>query len=260
MPATAILPARPQGILIDLAGVLHTGDAAIPRSLAALHQLRAAGLPMRFLTNTTRSPRTTIMHKLAAMGFDVQESEIITAARATLQHVHALGLHPHFLIHPDLAEEMGPSATEPDAVVLGDAGPYFTFEAMNQVFRLLMRGLPLIAMARNRFFQEPDGLTIDMGAYVSALEYAAGVKAEIVGKPATAYFAAALADMGVAAENAIMIGDDVRDDVQGAQNAGIAGILVRTGKYRPQDEHDPQARPAMIVDDFAAAVRTILGQ
>jgi len=55
-----------------------------------------------------------------------------------------------------------------------------------------------------------------------------------------------------------MIGDDLRDDVQGAQVCGIPGILVRTGKYRPADETAPGERPALIVNDFPAAVEAIL--
>ncbi len=33
-----------------------------------------------------------------------------------------------------------------------------------------------------------------------------------------------------------MVGDDVRVDVLGAQAAGVAGCLVRTGKYVEGDE------------------------
>ena len=38
------------------------------------------------------------------------------------------------------------------------------------------------------------------------------------------------------AHECVMVGDDLRDDVEGALNAGISGFLVRTGKYRPEDE------------------------
>ena len=76
---------------------------------------------------------------------------------------------------------------------------HFTFAALNQAFRLVMAGCPLIAMARNRYFQEPDGLTMDLGAFVAALEYASGRPAEIVGKPASPFFLGALAELGVPA-------------------------------------------------------------
>lgn len=251
---------RPKALLIDLAGVLHVGEAAIPGAVEALAQLRATGMPMRFLTNTTRTPRAVLVQKLSAMGFTLAENEVFTAVHATRSYLARHGLRPHLLIHPGIAAEMGPSAAEPDCVVLGDAAEGFSFAAMNQAFRLLMAGKPLIAMARNRYFQDADGLMLDMGAYVCALEYAAGVQAEILGKPAPAFFEAALADLGVGASEALMIGDDLRDDIGGAQACGIPAWLVRTGKFRAQDEADPLIRPARVVDDFAAAAALLLAQ
>jgi HAD superfamily hydrolase (TIGR01458 family) len=123
-----------------------------------------------------------------------------------------------------------------------------------------MGGLPLIAMAKNRYYMEGDGLSLDMGAYVVGLEYCAGTKAEIVGKPARPFFETALADLGVAPQDAVLIGDDLVDDIAGAQSAGIPGILVRTGKFRSTDECHPEIRPAHIGDDFSAAVDLLLAQ
>lgn len=249
----------PKAVLVDLAGVLHVGDAPIPGAVAALQRLRDSGLPIRFLTNTTRTPCSTIVVRLQAMGFPIAEHEVLTAAMAARNVVKRRNLRPHYLVHPDIADEMGSSHEDPNAVVLGDAGPCFTFDSLNAAFRVLMRGMPLIAMAKNRYFMEADGLTLDMGAFVSALEFSAGVRAEVLGKPARAYFETALLDMGVLAQDAVMIGDDLRDDIGGAQDAGIAGVLVRTGKYRPGDEQDATVTPARVVDDFAAAVDLVLG-
>jgi HAD superfamily hydrolase (TIGR01458 family) len=252
------LPGKPRAVLIDLAGVLYVGDQAIPGAVDALARLRAAGLPLRFLTNTTRSPRQAIVDRLQRLGFDIPAKEINTAVHATRQVVEQRGLRPHYLIHPDIAAEMGASHSNPDAVVLGDAGPHFTFDKLNTAFRLLMKGLPLIAMARNRYFQEPGGLTLDLGAFVAALEYGAGVTAEIVGKPAAPFFLGPLAELGVEPGDAVLIGDDLKDDIGGAQAVGIPGILVRTGKFRPGDEADPDVQPALVVDDFSAAVAVLV--
>jgi HAD superfamily hydrolase (TIGR01458 family) len=251
-------PTSPRAILIDLAGVLHVGDNAIPGAVEAMRRLRASGLPLRFLTNTTRSPRAAIVDLLARAGLDIAPDEIQTAVHAARQFVAARWRAPFYLVHPDIADEVGPSSAAPDVVVLGDAGPYFSFERMNAAFRLLMRGLPLVAMAKNRYFKEADGLTLDMGAYVAALEYATGVQATVVGKPAAPFFLGALAELGVAPHEAVLIGDDLHDDIGGAQAAGIAGILVRTGKFRAGDDAHTEIRPALVADDFAAAVDVIL--
>lgn len=259
MSKTLTLPARPKGVLIDVAGVLHNGNTPVPGAQAALMSLREAGLQVRFLTNTTSCKRATIVHKLHRMGFDVGEDEVFTAVHATRRYVESHRLHPFWLVHPAVEAELPPMSREPDAVVLGDAGPYFSFGSMNAAFRHLMRGVPLIAMARNRYFQEGDGPTIDMGAFVAALEFAAGVQATVVGKPSASFFQGALNDMGVSAADAVMIGDDIVDDVQGGQLAGVAGILVRTGKYRHGDESAAGQPPVLVADHFVAAVQAVLG-
>ncbi|MBT9523186.1 MAG: TIGR01458 family HAD-type hydrolase [Dechloromonas sp.] len=249
----------PKAVLIDLAGVLHTGDDALPGAVRALDRLRASGLPLRFLTNTTRTPSTILFAKLQRMGFTLAASEIQTAALAARTLVRSRGLRPLWLIHPDIAAEMGENDPEPNVVVLGDMGTHFTYPILNHAFRLLMEGLPLMAMARNRYFMEPDGLSLDMGAFVAGLEYSAGITAEITGKPAPAFFNAALAELGIAPAQAVLIGDDLSDDIGGAQAAGIPGILVRTGKFRAGDDAHPDIRPAAIYDDFTAVVDALLG-
>ncbi len=254
------LPRRPKAVLIDLAGVLHVGDEPIPGAVSALRQLQRSGIALRYLTNTTRTPRVAIVSKLRKMGFELDGDTVFTAPMAAIEYLRSHGLAPHWLVHPDIAAELGPSAREPTAVVLGDAAHFFTFEALNTAFRLLMGGLPLIAMAKNRYFKEPDGLTLDMGAFVAGLEFSARITATIVGKPAPAYFNGALSLIGVKAGDAVMIGDDLADDIGGAQAVGIAGILVRTGKFRPQDEHDKQITPAVVVDDFAEAIGVLMGR
>lgn len=253
------LPTAPRALLIDLAGVLYNDDEPIPGAVEALATLRATGLPIRFLTNTTRRPRHRIVANLRQMGFVINVEEIQTAVLATRLLVEQRGLHPHYLVHPDIAEEIGHSHAEPDAVVVGDAGPHFTFAALNVAFRLLMQGLPFIVMARNRYFKEKDGLTLDMGAFVAALEFSTGRQAEVVGKPAVPFFRTALDELGIRPEEAVLIGDDLTDDIGGAQAAGIVGILVRTGKFRPGDDSHPGIRPGLVVNNFPEGVRDVLG-
>lgn len=253
------LTISPKAVLIDLAGVLHTGDDALPGAVRALERLRTSGLPLRFLTNTTRTPSSVLLSKLQRMGFTLTASELQTAALAARTLVRSRGLRPLWLVHPDIAGEMGESDPDPDIVVLGDMGAHFTYPILNQAFRLLMQGLPLMAMARNRYFMEPDGLSLDMGAFVAGLEYSAGVRAEITGKPAPAFFHAALSELGISPAEAVLIGDDLADDIGGAQAAGIPGILVRTGKFRAGDDAHPEIRPAAVYDDFAAVVDGLIG-
>ena len=133
-------------------------------------------------------------------------------------------------------------------MILGDVGKRFDSELLNHAFRLIMDGAELVALQHNRYWRRADGLALDVGAYAAALEYATRREAVVVGKPAEAFFQAAVVDMGL--ENAVMVGDDVEADVGGAMAAGLPGILVRTGKYR-QDALPPEVTPTAIVDSIA---------
>lgn len=252
---------RFDNVLIDLAGVLYVGGTAVAGAAEALERLCTSGLGICFLTNTTRRTRTTLVRHLAELGFEIGEDEVFTAARAARRRVEAEGLRPYPLIHPDLAPEFADlTGGEPDAVVIGDAGEDFTYANLNRAFRVLMNAdTPrLIAMGDNRYFADGDELSLDMGPFAHALAYAAGIEPEVVGKPAVPFFEAALQQLGAEAGEAVMIGDDVLGDVGGAQNAGIAGILVRTGKYRPDDETRYDIRPDHVADDFPGAVDWLL--
>ena len=48
-----------------------------------------------------------------------------------------------------------------------------------------------------------------------------------------------------------MVGDDVESDVGGALRAGLAGVLVRTGKYRPEAVAASGVEPTATVDSIA---------
>ena len=202
------------------------------------------------------------MQQLLSIGFAVTENEVITGALAARRILQRRGLRPHLLVHPQLLPEFDGIAThQPNAVVVGDAAEGFSYAAMNAAMRVLLDepGTPLIAIARNRYFRAADGLCLDAGPYVAALEYAAGVRAELTGKPAPAIFRAALDDLETRPDQAAMIGDDIESDILGAQAIGLRGILVRTGKYRPSDEAGEKPRADVVVDDFYAAAMDLIG-
>jgi HAD superfamily hydrolase (TIGR01458 family) len=254
-----VMPQPIEGVLIDIAGVLYVGNEPVPGAAEAVHRLKASGLAIRYLTNTTRSTRQQLIAKLHGLGIDIDASSLFTAPIATLHYVLRHHLRPYLLIHPALEDEFaGVDVAEPNAVVVGDAGDVFNYRTLNRAFRILMDDGVLIAMGNNRFFREPDGLSLDMGPFVEALHFASGVEPTIVGKPSASFFQQALDEMGIAASRVVMIGDDLANDVGGAQANGIRGILVRTGKYRPADELDETTKPYRVVNNIAEAAEEIL--
>jgi HAD superfamily hydrolase (TIGR01458 family) len=252
-----------RGVLLDLAGVIYDGDHALPGAIDAVARLHQAGLPLRFVTNTTRSTKRTLIERLTRLGLDIAESELFTPGQAARDWLAAHDCSPLLVVHPNLAQEFeGLPEREKHAVVVGDAGNAFDYFHLNRAFRALIDGAELIALAKNRTFKDEDGkLSLDAGAFVTALEYASGKTATVLGKPSPDFFAAALASMDWPLEDAVMVGDDAEADVAGALRAGLAqALLVRTGKYREGDEIRFDPPPTATVADLAAAADWILAQ
>lgn len=248
-----------RGVLLDLSGVLYVGEETVPGAVEALEKLRDAHVPIRFVTNVTRKPFARILESLSALGFDISDDELLTAPRAARRYLEAHGLQPYFLVHPALEEEFADLVGEThDAVLLGDAGSGFTYESLNRAFRLLMEDAPLLAMGNNRYFRERDALSLDIGPFVAALEYASDKRAVILGKPSADFFQVAVDALGCEAEKTVMVGDDALADVDGALAAGLQGILVKTGKYRDGDEGRITHPGAVLETDITTAVEHIL--
>jgi HAD superfamily hydrolase (TIGR01458 family) len=244
-----------RALLLDLDGVLYVEDEPVPGAREAVAELRDRGLALRFVTNTTARPRRLILERLERLGFALDPSELSTPAALAVRRCRERGHRRVALVmnedvKEDFAEleEVGAGA---EAVVIGDLGTDFGYGVLNLAFRQLMDGAELIALQKNRFWMTPDGLSLDVGPFVAALEYAARRDALVVGKPAREFFAAILAGIPAEPGAAAMVGDDVESDIGGALGAGLAGVLVRTGKYREDALEASGVEPTAVVDSIA---------
>ncbi|MFI6934883.1 HAD-IIA family hydrolase [Streptomyces sp. NPDC050287] len=250
-----------RAVLIDIDGVLTVSWRPLPGAVEALREIRDAGLMVALVTNTTSRTRASIAANLDDAGFPVAAEDILTAPAVTAAYLaeHWPGARCALLNSGDIREDLGdvtvvdPADTDAavDVVVVGGAGPEFGYAALDGAFRHLQRGARLVAMHRNLYWRTEDGLRLDAGAFLAGLEQAARVEAEVTGKPSPAFFAAALAHLGVGAQDALMIGDDIESDVLAAQRAGVTGVLVKTGKYLPETHEAASGTPDHVLDSFA---------
>ena len=250
-----------KAILFDLDGVLYQDGSVLAGAVEALDWVRREGIDHLFLTNTSSRPRTSIREDLARMGIQVAVEEILTppvAARDWLleQGVSSVALFIPKATRGEFAELNilpAEAQTSAGAVVLGDLGEGWDFATLNRAFRLLM-GEPqphLIALGMTRYWRAADGLRLDTAPFVVALQHATGIEPVVLGKPARPFFAAALGALGTESAETLMIGDDIRGDIGGAQSAGIRGLLVRTGKFHPRDLQG-EIQPDGVIDSIAS--------
>jgi HAD superfamily hydrolase (TIGR01458 family) len=245
-------------LLFDMDGVIYNAETLIPGAPEALAWVCARGIPHLFVTNTTSRGRDVLAEKLARFGIPAAPEDILTpcvAAREYMQGPGAAALFVPRKSHGEFAGlEILPEHLETGArwVVVGDLGEQWSFRTLNRAFRLLHSSpdAELIALGMTRYWQAHDGLSLDTAPFVAALECATGRKPVVMGKPAAAFFHAAAKRLGAPPEEILMVGDDVQVDVGGAQQAGLKGALVKTGKYRPGDEAGT-VRPDFVLDSLA---------
>jgi HAD superfamily hydrolase (TIGR01458 family) len=245
-------------ILLDVDGVLHVSGEPIPGAVDAVKRLRAADHRIRFVTNSTTMSRRQLGERLRSMGFAIGDDELQTTGRVAARVL--AGKRVLALTMPGLLEDLeglqliGMNA---DAVLVGGAdeseepGRIYSYLNLNRAFLELVAGADLYCLHRNRWWQTADGPRLDAGAFVSGLEYAAGIEATILGKPSPQYFATALEAIDADPELTWMVGDDLEDDIAGAQAAGMRTVLVRTGKFRPDDLDHTRVTPDGILSSIA---------
>ena len=246
----------PGGVLFDLDGVIYEGNGLIPGSIEILNKLQTAGIPFRFITNTTRMTKNHLVEFLGEMGFHVAPESIFSAPQVALEYCKLKGYKNISLVVPDPEMELDFSSFQlvdinPDAIVLGDMGQLFTFELLNRLFNEAINGSPIVAMHKNRYWRSTHGLTMDLGAFVAALEHASGRSAAIMGKPDPNMFQLAIRSWNVPTNSVLVIGDDIEGDIGGAKNAGMKSVLVKTGKFREDALARSNIRPDHIIESVA---------
>jgi len=247
--------AKLEGLLIDLDGVLYVEDRVLPGAVDAMRVLRQRSYPLRFLTNTTMRSRFALVEKLRGLGIHAEREEVFSTSVVATHWLKEQGISRIYLLLPRAAQEdfaeFRITDDHPEAVVVGDLGADYTFDVLNHAFRLIRGGARLVALQKNRFWQRKDGLALDVGPFVAALEYATEQEASVIGKPSPAYFETALNDLRLPAGRVAMVGDDIHTDIAGGHAAGLKTILVKTGKYRAEDVGKAPCQPDWTLDSVA---------
>ena len=288
-PISADLRARlagVRGLVLDLDGVLVLKAAVLAGAAEALAALDGRDFPYVIGTNMSLASRATLARELNRGGLPIPAERIVSAASATASLARRrVGTQPLYVMGSADAltefaglrllshdEAAGQEATAA-AVIVGDAGDEFTPRNIQSAFRLLRGGAKFVAMHKNRWWITPDGVLLDSGSYVAALEYATERRALVTGKPSRAFFGEAVRMLNAAGGHGAvsghgpgghgavgghaagghgavsghgassrlspgevaMVGDDLWNDIRGAQKAGLRGVFVMSGKHGEAD-------------------------
>jgi phospholysine phosphohistidine inorganic pyrophosphate phosphatase len=248
-----------RAILFDLDGVVYNAEEPLEGAAGTISWAQSRGIPHLFVTNTSSRGRRALVEKLQRFGIRTDTSRILTPLSAAAQWLKNQAAEPVALfVKPEAFEEFGGLECLPDNaetgaryIVVGDLSETWDFAGLNRAFRLLHSdpGSRLVALGMTRYWHAADGLRLDVAPFIAALECATGRKAVVFGKPEASFYRAAAEQLQLPAEEIVMIGDGIDTDVAGAQNAGMKGVLVRTGKFHPSDL-EGLIRPDAVLDSI----------
>lgn len=245
-------------VLLDLDGTVYVGSQPVPGAVAAVRRLRAGGIAVRFVSNSDLLTPEALRHRLAGMGIQVAEGEILTPVVLAGELFGGLpGAAVLAVTSPAIRELLGRFLVKPGQapthVLLSDPSWGATYADLDAAFRALRGGAELVATQTARYAIRDDGEHLDTGGFVVLLEHAAGVTARVLGKPSPAFYQLALEAAGTKPTRAVMVGDDLRSDVAGAKAVGLRAVLVRTGKGGgPPPPEAERAEPDAIIDSLAS--------
>lgn len=251
-----------QCVLIDINGTLIWNNKPLPGTIEAVTMLRRSKLRLRFVTNSATESCQSIYNRLKGMGFKIYLEEIYSSISSVKEMIAIQNLKPMLLLPAETIQDMGAVSYEesdkPNAVIIGNKPSMFQYDKINEAFHCLIKGATLFGLFSNKYSVMDNELTLGSGCYLTGLEYSAGCKAELLGKPNTRFFLSALGTINP--KRAIMIGDDAEDDIIGALNAGMQAYLVRTGKYKKNDEFKIALSPTKMFDNFVEAATSIFNE
>jgi len=254
-----------KGILADIDGTLYFKGSAISGTIEAVEELRKKGIKLLFFTNTdSKSPRT-VFNTLNEYGFSIKEREIFTPIIALKEFLTECPDKKIYLVTTEEVKEefqkfrQIKSSEVPDFVIIGDFHDNWDVNRLNIAFKYVIKHkAKLLGMQGNKYYLDRNGEpVIDTGSFVWMIANAANVTPKIFGKPSKEYFVQALKRLDLLAKDTVVIGDDIESDIEGALNANIRGILVRTGKGQFFNPLESDIHPNMVINSFSSILELL---
>lgn len=247
--------------ILDLDGVVWRGGDPVPGSAEAVARLRDEGQRLLFVTNNSSQPVAEVIEKLAGMDIDADEDEIATSALAAAEMLEP-GTTALICAGPGVDEALerrgveGVRDGEADAVIVG-FHKEFDFDRLTSAYQAVVGGARLIGTNDDPTYPTPEGAIPGGGSLLAAVAVAAGVEAEVAGKPHQPMADLIRSRLGDEVDGAVLVGDRPSTDGKMAALLDVKFALVMTG-VTDEDEVPDDPPPAHVADDLQSLVSELL--
>jgi len=246
-----------KGFLIDMDGVIYSGNDLIPGADTFISELQKRKIPFLFMTNNSQRTAMDTVIKVEKMGIYIKEENVYNSAMATawfLSFIKPKGT-AYVLGEGGLIsslENVGYKLVNQNAdyVVLGE-GINFTMDMVNNAVEMILAGARFIATNLDPSPRKTGWNNLGIKAVVAMIEEATGVCAFSVGKPSPVMMRASRIKLGLTAEETIIIGDTLATDILGGIQLGYKTILPLSGVTKLEDLSKSVLKPSLIVETCA---------
>ena len=230
-----------KGLIIDIEGTIIQNGTEIQGSFDFLRKLRDKKIPFILITNTVSKSTNEMAISLTNEGFDISSEYILNPINSMNYFLEKSKSNSYFFVGPPIIQSqlaIPPDPNKkPEYVILCDFEYIpLNYELFNKIFTHLINGAELLATSYSDYYLSKEGYKLDTGSFTKMFEIVSHQKALITGKPSNLLYEAALNQMGFEKNDVIAIGDDVLTDIKGAKDFGLFSVLVKTGKYKKDDE------------------------
>jgi len=238
-------------VLSDLDGVVYRGDAPVPGAVDRFRRWQHAGIPYCFVTNNAEKAPDAFADKIRGLGIACEAEQVVTSGDVALDYVrshYAPGSGVYVIGTPSFKHRVAEAGFElietGAAAVLVALDRTFNYAMMTTALRNVLVGAHLIGTNPDLIRPLADGFEPGAGAITQSIAAASGVTPIFMGKPDPTIIHAAMARLGVAPDQVIMIGDKLDTDILAGQRAGVTSIFMETGV--PIDSRSP-VKPEFIL-------------
>lgn len=223
------------GILLDWDGCAAVGNRPTREALAFIERHAAK---LAIVSNNSTLLTEDIAGILSDAGVTFPSGRIFLAGVEGLSYAaRVMGGRTLVLASPRmkaLAHRLGVTMVRADAdvvVLLRDT--HFSYAKLERVVRSLMRGARLVVANPDMTHPGHNGSVVpETGALLAAIGACVDlsrIDMQFIGKPSAFLFESACAALNIPPASAVMIGDNIETDIEGARRLGMSGVLVSPG-------------------------------
>lgn len=233
------------GYFVDIQGTLLSDEDKSPLSgaLDLIGHFNKNDIPYVLVTNNTKQLSSELIHELHVKGFEFPKERFIDPLMVLADmvgdnSVKPFGSEKFCSILPSLNFQV--VEENPDTILVASDDRFSSLDFANMIEFVINGAKPLGMHATSTYVKRGHRFP-GVGAVMAMIEYATGVKAEVVGKPSETFYKKAFEILKKQNERldlheVTMISDDGIGDLAGAKDLGIGTNLVLSGKCKSATE------------------------